>query len=93
MIKILFIELLQGILHETIDEVHSKVMELDEEDLTARATPAELDLAAFDFLISTLEDMKRRYGEYKLDVEGDPNRQAKIEYLFDDEDDNEGPIQ
>lgn len=85
-----FLQLIHGILNKTIDEIQYKINGMEENDL-----PHEdhLDVSAFDLIIGTVTDMKRRYLEFKSEVEDEPTEAEAVRNLrlvLDEEPDDSG---
>jgi DNA-binding transcriptional regulator GbsR (MarR family) len=83
-----FIQLLQSILHKTIDEVEETANQLTED--TVEQDEDKLDVSAFDFIINIVTNMKNRYLSYK-DANESPSFDERVTILKlveDEEDDN-----
>lgn len=86
-----FVRLLQGILHNTIDEVEQSANTLTEE--TIEQDDDKIDIAAFDYIIKIITDMKSRYLSYKSTQLDDPLFEERVRtynLAIEDDDEDEG---
>lgn len=85
-----FVRLLQGILHNTIDEVEQSGNTLTEE--TIEQDDDKIDIAAFDYIINIVTNMKGRYLEYKK-TSNEPSFDERVRtynLAIEEEDEDEG---
>jgi len=86
-----FISLLQGIMHNTIDEIEKSAGELTEE--TVEQDESKLDVAAFDYILNVITNMKTRYLAFKETVNSHPTFDERLTRynlsLADDTEDDE----
>lgn len=89
MYKLVFVQLIQGIMHKLIEEVDLATDNYPDNQVN----PEVMENQAFTLIGTTLKDMQTRYFEFKEKQLSDPEIIKQLEDFMDEDDEPEGPIQ